>query len=138
MAFSVEMPRRNQPRNSFIPNTIMSTSSRLPSASLENGQQNTAVEQKPTKAQTLQSTETADTLVQTEVADLSSGSHLLGHSPRCTASATFSPEFSNPREISTSVERPFLVQKSAEMRRISVVKSFSTEIIEGIHCLQKS
>ena len=42
-----------------------------------------AVTQQATDAHTLPSTETADVLVQAEVADLSSGSHLLRHSPRC-------------------------------------------------------
>ena len=44
--------------------------------------------------------------MQAEVADLSSGSHLLDHSPRC-ASGTFSTKFPDPHEILISVERPF-------------------------------
>ena len=54
------------------------------------------------------------------------------------SSATCSPKFPDPREFAISVERPFSVKNSAEMRRFSVGKSSATETGHGIPSLQRT
>ena len=77
------------------------------------------------------STETADALVQTEVADLSSGSHLLRHSPRC-ASSTFSTKFPDPHESPISLEKNISAKYSVEIRTTSSGMFFPTGIDQRI------
>ena len=69
--------------------------------------------------------------MQAVIAGLSSGSHVLGQSPPCTL-GLFSSKIPDLHEILISVEKPFSVKNSAEMRRISVGKFFPTEIGKGI------
>ena len=139
-----------------IASTRMTTSSRSLSASSHSFSETaittkhrTAAKQQAMDAHTLPSTKTADALVQAEVADLSSGSHLLRHSPRqpslwihihgqssrCT-SGTFSTKFPDPHDSPISLERPISVNISAEIRTISVGNYFPTEIDYGILSLQ--
>ena len=102
----------------------------LPAHHLRHVQERPAKHQQATDLQTIPSTETADALVEAKVADFSSGSHLLGHSPRSTSS-TFSTNFPDPRESCISVERPISVENWAEVRTISAGKFFPTGIDQG-------